>query len=137
MRISDWSSDGCSSDLRPRLAGRGQRAAQLRRSRRADAAGAEMINEFRRARRRKAADTILVTDTLTERVIGHVGNLSDSGMRLIANETLVDDALSQLQFALPGDKAPLETVEVGAHQLWKDRDSATGQAWTGPRHIAI
>src|SRR3546814_13108620 len=68
----------------PRLAGRGQRAAQLRRSRRADAAGAEMINEFRRARRRKAADTILVTDTMTERVIGHVGNLSESGMLLIA-----------------------------------------------------
>src|SRR3546814_8966613 len=82
-----------------------------------------MINEFRRARRRKAADTILVTDTMTERVIGHVGNLSESGMLLIANETLVDDALYQLQFALPGDKAQPETVEVGAHLLWMDRAS--------------
>src|SRR3546814_6332907 len=81
---------------RPRLAGRGQRAAQLRRSRRADAAGAEMINEFRRARRRKAADTILVTDTMTERVIGHVGNLSESGMLLIANERS-EEHTSELQ----------------------------------------
>src|SRR3546814_1538230 len=96
-----------------------------------------MINEFRRARRRKAADTILVTDTMTERVIGHVGNLSESGMLLIANETLVDDALYQLQFALPGDKAQPETVEVGAHLLWMDRASAPGQAWIGLRSIAV
>src|SRR3546814_16218726 len=95
--------------------------------------------EFRRVlfRSRKAADTILVTDTMTERVIGHVGNLSESGMLLIANETLVDDALYQLQFALPGDKAQPETVEVGAHPLWMDRASAPGQAWIGLRFLAV
>src|SRR3546814_8853089 len=74
---------------------------------------------------------------MTERVIGHVGNLSESGMLLIANETLVDDALYQLQFALPGDKAQPETVEVGAHLLWMDRASAPGQAWIGLRFIAV
>jgi hypothetical protein len=29
-----------------------------------------MMHEFRRAKRRKASDTILVTDVMTERVIG-------------------------------------------------------------------
>jgi len=96
-----------------------------------------MINEFRRARRRKAADTILVTDAMTERVVGHIGNLSESGMLLIANETLVDDALYQLQFALPGDKGQPEVIEVGAHLLWMDRASAPGQAWIGFRFIAV
>lgn len=95
-----------------------------------------MINEFRRAPRRKAADTILVTDTMTERVVGRVGNLSSSGMLLIASETLVDDALYQLQFALPGDREA-EPVEVGAHLLWMDRASAPGQAWIGLRFIAV
>jgi hypothetical protein len=96
-----------------------------------------MINEFRRARRRKAADTILVTDAMTERVVGHVGNLSESGLLLIASETLVDDALYQLQFALPDGNRQPTTIEVGAHLLWMDRASAPGQAWIGFRFIAI
>jgi hypothetical protein len=96
-----------------------------------------MINEFRRARRRKAADTILVTDAMTERVVGHIGNLSESGLLLIASESLVDDALYQLQFALPGGKGSRATVEVGAHLLWMDRASAPGQAWIGFRFIAV
>ena len=96
-----------------------------------------MINEFRRARRRKAADTILVTDAMTERVVGHIGNLSESGMLLIANETLVDDALYQLRFELPGGNAQPQAIEVGAHLLWMDRASAPGQAWIGLRFIAV
>ena len=96
-----------------------------------------MINEFRRARRRKAADTILVTDAMTERVVGHIGNLSESGMLLIASETLVDDALYQLQFVLPDGGGQPATVEVGAHLLWMDRASAPGQAWIGLRFIAV
>ena len=96
-----------------------------------------MINEFRRSRRRKAADTILVTDAMTERVVGHIGNLSESGMLLIANESLVDDALYQLRFELPGGNAQPQAVEVGAHLLWMDRASAPGQAWIGLRFIAV
>ena len=46
-----------------------------------------MINEFRRARRRKAADTILVVDAMTERVVGRIGNLSETGMLLMAYNT--------------------------------------------------
>ncbi|HVI58661.1 MAG TPA: PilZ domain-containing protein [Luteimonas sp.] len=96
-----------------------------------------MINEFRRARRRKATDTILVTDAMTERVVGQIGNLSESGMLLIANESLVDDALYQLQFALPNEKGEPTMVVVGAHLLWMDRASAPGQAWIGLRFIAV
>ncbi len=96
-----------------------------------------MINEFRRARRRKASDTILVTDAMTERVVGHIGNLSESGMLLIANETLADDALYQFQFSLPDSEGKSVTVEVGAHLLWLDRASAPGQAWTGFRFISV
>lgn len=96
-----------------------------------------MINEFRRARRRKAAGSILVTDAMTERVVGHIGNLSESGMLLIANETLADDALYQFQFSLPGSDGKGIAVEVGAHLLWMDRASAPGQAWTGFRFISV
>jgi len=95
-----------------------------------------MIQEFRRAKRRKASDTIPVTDVMTGRVIGRIGNLSQSGLLLIASEPLVDDALYQLHFDLPHDDGPLP-IEVGAHLLWTDPASARSQVWTGLRFLAL
>ena len=43
----------------------------------------------------------LVTDTMTERVVGRIGNLSETGMLLIASAPLVEDALYQFRFLLP------------------------------------
>ena len=95
-----------------------------------------MMHEFRRAKRRKASDTILVTDLMTDRVIGRIGNLSETGMLLIASDPLTDDALYQLRFSLPGVGAA-QVVDVGAHLLWMDRASAPSQAWAGFRFIAV
>jgi hypothetical protein len=95
-----------------------------------------VISEFRRARRRKAPDTILVTDMMTERVVGRIGNISETGMLLMASEALVEDALYQFRFLLhDGDKEL--PVEIGAHLLWMDRASAPGQSWTGFRFIGL
>jgi len=96
-----------------------------------------MINEFRRARRRKAPDTILVVDAMTERVVGRIGNLSETGMLLMAGTPLVDDALYQFRFSLPGDDGGEATIEIGSHLLWMDQASAPGQAWAGFRFIGI
>lgn len=95
-----------------------------------------MIHEFRRAKRRKAPENILVTDTMTERVIGRIGNMSQTGLLLIASEPLVDDALYQFRFILPGEGDGI-AVDVGAHLLWLDSASAPGQAWAGFRFIAV
>ena len=95
-----------------------------------------MIHEFRRAKRRKAPDNILVTDTMTDRVIGRIGNLSQTGMLLIASEQLTDDALYQFRFLLPGEGGNA-TIDAGAHLLWLDHASAPGQAWAGFRFIAV
>jgi hypothetical protein len=96
-----------------------------------------MINEFRRARRRKAPDTILVMDAMTERVVGRIGNLSQTGMLLMAGAPLVDDALYQFRFTLPGEAGGETAVEIGAHLLWVDQASAPGQAWAGFRFIGL
>ena len=95
-----------------------------------------MIQEFRRAKRRKAPGTIPVTDAMTGRVVGRIGNLSQSGLLLIADEPLVEDALYQFQFSLPHENGPLE-VEVGAHLLWIDHGSTRSQIWTGLRFLAL
>ena len=96
-----------------------------------------MIDEFRRARRRKVPDTVLVTDTMTDSVVGRVGNVSETGMMLIASAPLVEDALYQFRFRLLAAQGREIPMEVGAHLLWLDRASAPGQAWTGLRFIAI
>lgn len=96
-----------------------------------------MINEFRRAKRRKAAGTISVTDVMTERIVGRIGNLSETGLLLMATEALVEDALYQFHFDLPNDKSEDMGVEVGAHLLWMDAASAPGQAWVGFRFMGI
>ena len=96
-----------------------------------------MIDEFRRARRRKVTDTILVTDVMTSSVVGRIGNVSETGMLLIASAPLVEDALYQFRFHLLDQRGREIALEVGAHLLWLDRASAPGQAWTGLRFISI
>ena len=93
--------------------------------------------EFRRARRRRVDGTVLVTDAMTDAVVGRIGNLSETGMLLLASAPLVDDALYQLRFTLPQPGAAPVTVEAGMHALWQDRHHASGQTWVGLRAIAV
>lgn len=92
-------------------------------------------DEYRRVPRRKIADTIQVVDTMTDTVIGRLGNLSETGMLVITNMPLVDDALYQLRFML--HEPASVPIEVGVHLLWQDTASASGQTWTGFRFISL
>lgn len=92
---------------------------------------------LRRARRRRVDGTVLVTDAMTDSVVGRIGNLSETGMLLIANAPLVDDALYQLRYSLPMPGGALQSIEAGMHALWQDRSTGSGQAWVGLRVIAL
>ena len=94
------------------------------------------MKEFRRSRRRQVVDTTHVIDSMTDVAIGHIGNVSETGMLVMANAPLVMDALYQLRFSLP-DGSGKAAFEVGAHLLWKDKASAPGQAWAGFRFITM
>lgn len=95
-------------------------------------------DDSRRGRRRQPSDNIAVVDTMTERTVGHLGNLSETGMLLIAHVPLVDDALYQFRFNLGGTRDPgTSAIEVGAHLLWQDNTSVPGQTWTGFRFITL
>jgi hypothetical protein len=96
-----------------------------------------MINEFRRARRRKVGATISVSDAMTDAVVGRLGNLSETGMLLIASVPLVDDALYQFRFDLPDGAGHEAPIELGVHLLWMDDASAPGQSWAGFRFIGL
>lgn len=96
-----------------------------------------MTSEFRRAKRRKVDERIEVTDAMTERVVGHISDLSETGLLLIANQAMVSDALYQLRFRLVDGNRHERMVEVGAHELWSDPAAAPGQVWTGFRFIDL
>lgn len=96
-----------------------------------------MTSEFRRARRRRVIEQIEVLDVMTDRVIGRLGNLSESGVLLIANTPLREDALYQWRFSLPHPEGGAAQIECGAHLLWLDQASAPGQWWAGARFILL
>lgn len=94
------------------------------------------MNEYRRAKRRKADKGIEVLDTMAEKVVGHLSDLSESGMLLNAHQAMNSDALYQFRFRLPDPRGgAAHAVEVGAHELWNDPAAAPGQIWTGFRFI--
>lgn len=94
-----------------------------------------MSHEARRMPRRTLTEPLDVVDTMTERSVGSILNLSVSGMLLIASTRLVEEALYQFRFDLPG--GDVEPVEVGAHVLWRDDASAPGQSWVGLRFLGL
>lgn len=98
-----------------------------------------MMQDFRRAKRRKVHHPIPVSDAMTGEMVGNIGNLSESGMLLMASGPLVNDALYQFRFSLPADgaEAAATTLELGAHLLWSDQASAPGQHWIGFRFIGL
>jgi hypothetical protein len=96
-----------------------------------------MIDEFRRSRRRKVADTVIVVDTMVDSVVGRLGNLSETGMLLMANTTMIEDALYQFRFNLNDPQGRETPIEVGAHLLWQDAAHASGQRWSGFRFITV
>lgn len=96
-----------------------------------------MSQELRRAPRRALSNQVQVLDTMTERTIGHISNLSESGMLLIASEPITDDALYQLRFNLSGHRGENITVNVGTHVLWSAPANTPGQSWAGLRFLTI
>ena len=93
--------------------------------------------DTRRAPRRQVAELVPVTDLLAEAVIGRLGNVSETGMLMLASVPMHDDALYQLQFAIPGPHGQPLALDVGAHLLWSEQTHAPGQAWVGFRFLTL
>ncbi|MGV8961514.1 MAG: PilZ domain-containing protein [Stenotrophomonas sp.] len=96
-----------------------------------------MITETRRAPRRQIAELVPVMDQMTETSIGRLGNVSESGMLLIASVPLTDDALYQLSFPISDRNGRTVQIDVGAHLLWNEAAHAPGQSWAGVRFLTL
>lgn len=96
-----------------------------------------MITETRRAPRRQVAGLVPVLDQMTEAAIGRLGNVSESGMLMIASAPLCDDALYQLSFEVPDRNGREVRIDIGAHLLWNEPAHAPGQSWAGFRFLTL
>ncbi|HET6545499.1 MAG TPA: PilZ domain-containing protein [Rhodanobacteraceae bacterium] len=101
------------------------------------AAQAPQSTESRRAPRKRAGAAIKVTNTITEQVMGRLGNLSAEGMLLVANQPIAENALFQFRFDLPATRGRADSIEVGVHEQWAEPASVPGQYWVGFRFIDI
>ena len=96
-----------------------------------------MIHDSRRAPRRHVTEVVPVIDTMTDEVVGQLGNLSESGMLLIASAPLQEDALYQLRFPVSDGHGGDSPIDAGAHLLWCEAAQAPGHSWAGFRFIAM
>lgn len=96
-----------------------------------------MMSDSRRAQRRDVHGAISVIDTMTEKTVGRIGNLSETGMLLIVSAALHEDALYQLRFDLVDGAGRAMPVEVGAHLLWISSAHTPGQSWAGLHFLTI
>jgi hypothetical protein len=94
-------------------------------------------DDSRRARRRRVDFTAPVIDTISGASMGHLANLSATGMLLIGARPPADEALYQLRLPLPGLAQPAPEIEVGVQEQWHEDAGAPGQVWAGYRIIAI
>ncbi len=96
-----------------------------------------MIREFRRARRRNLPQPVPVFDLMTEQMVGRLGNLSESGMLLVASSPMVEDALYQLRFHLRDAHGHDAPIDVGAHVVWCAQANTPGQSFAGLRFLTV
>ncbi|MCB1567975.1 MAG: PilZ domain-containing protein [Xanthomonadales bacterium] len=96
-----------------------------------------MNQEYRRAKRKHVTEPVHVTDAMLETVVGLIGNISDTGMMLLTNRPMTDDALYQLRFTVSDVAGNLRELSVGAHQLWSEPANSPGHHWAGFRFIDL
>ncbi|KAB2896694.1 MAG: PilZ domain-containing protein [Dokdonella sp.] len=89
-----------------------------------------------RAARKRPDHAVAIIDQMTGERIGHLGNLSLTGMMVVCERPVVEDALYQLSFGL-GDGVGTHNVEVGAHQQWSAPGTVHGQQWVGFHFIDV
>lgn len=94
----------------------------------------------RRAERKLASVNSTVTDVISGLPIGHLGNLSSTGMLLISTQAPRSEALYQVSLTLPGSGRMLtqsQPIEVGIQEQWHETTANSGQTWAGYRIVAI
>lgn len=93
----------------------------------------------RRAARKRVDFKAIVTDVISGKPLGQLGNLSSTGMLLISPQAPRSEALYQISLALPESSgvAPSAPIELGVQEQWHEYAASPGQVWAGFRIVAV
>ncbi|MEW9573477.1 PilZ domain-containing protein [Rhodanobacter sp. Si-c] len=90
--------------------------------------------EQRRAPRKPVDAGIVAIDTIAEQPLGHLCNLSASGLLLIGGREPRSEGIYQVRLPLPDVGG---SIELGLQEQWHEPAASPGQYWAGYRIIAI
>lgn len=96
-----------------------------------------MNDERRSAPRKPSTAPIEVIDSISGENIGHVGNVSRTGLMLVCHRPLNDNALYQLRFRLPVPRGAQSEIETGVCTMWTEQPTTESYQWSGVRIISI
>lgn len=91
----------------------------------------------RRSVRKRAAESIAVTNAMTGEPMGRIGNLSVDGMMLICAHALPEGHLYQVQFQLRDATQNPHKLEIGIQCLWSEAARTEHTHWAGCKIIDI
>lgn len=95
----------------------------------------------RRAERKRTTVNAIVTDVISGSPIGHLGNISSTGMLLISSQPPRSEGIYQVSVTLPGPGGRMlvdtQPIEAGIQEQWHEAAASSGQVWAGYRIIAI
>ena len=94
----------------------------------------------RRAERKRTTFTATVTDVINGKPMGHLGNLSSTGLLLISAQAPRGEALYQISLSLPTSGRSMiqsQPIELGIQEQWHEPAASPGQIWAGYRIVAI
>jgi hypothetical protein len=84
---------------------------------------------------RKAVDAgVVAFDTIAERPLGNLCNLSSNGLLLIGGREPRSEGIYQVRLPLPDASG---SIELGLQEQWHEPAGGPGQYWAGYRIIAI
>lgn len=90
--------------------------------------------EQRRAPRKAVDADVVAFDVIAERALGHLCNLSASGLLLIGSHEPRSEGIHQVRLPLPGTG---HSIELGLQEQWHEPAASAGQHWAGYRIIAV
>ena len=88
-------------------------------------------NVQRRSQRLPVNANIAVIDTLRDKIVGHIGNISGEGLMLVSPCEIREDSLHQYHFVLRDRHGSPQRMDLGVHQQWTEAANMPGHFWVG------
>lgn len=94
-------------------------------------------SEMRKHPRFDLKQPLRVIDNLSGEDMGMLVNVSQEGMMLLGDKTIVNDGVYQIHIPLKSEAEKDLSLSMGVECLWSNSDDADGKNWSGFRIIDI